>query len=182
MSLAQTPPGLPLTRRSPRWGSLVGGSRRGSTLLAKGPRRGAPLPPQAGHAWSTLVHTPSEPSGSQRSPAVHHCAGHRCDPGETGSAQNPDGDEVGGSVSPTPTTRLDLRKLRSPGPTCWLDGACEGSGPLPGTSLRHEAGAWSLVRSGSHEIALIGIDLGSPWVRSSGEGRSPDLDRKAASL
>jgi hypothetical protein len=35
MSLAQTPPGLPLTRRSPRRGSLVGGSRRGSTLPAK---------------------------------------------------------------------------------------------------------------------------------------------------
>jgi hypothetical protein len=30
MSLAQTPPGLPLTRRSPRRGSLVGGSRRES--------------------------------------------------------------------------------------------------------------------------------------------------------
>jgi hypothetical protein len=35
MSLAQTPPGLPLTRRSPRRGSLVGGSRRGSALPAK---------------------------------------------------------------------------------------------------------------------------------------------------
>jgi hypothetical protein len=52
MSLAQTPPGLPLTRRLPGRGSLVGGSRRGSPLPAKVRPGGAPLPPRAGRPWS----------------------------------------------------------------------------------------------------------------------------------
>jgi hypothetical protein len=37
---------------------------------------------------------------------------------------------------------------------------------LPALVIRQAAR--SLVRSGSHDIALIGIDLGSPCVRSSG--------------
>ena len=47
---------------------------------AAGTSAGARLGPR-------LVHTPSEPSGSQRSPTVHRCAGRRCDPGETGPVQ-----------------------------------------------------------------------------------------------
>jgi len=36
-----------------------------------------------------LGHTPSEPSGSQRSPTVRRCAGRRRDPAETGPGAEP---------------------------------------------------------------------------------------------
>src|SRR4029453_3478237 len=42
--LARTPPGLPLTRRSPRRGSLVGGSRRGAPCQARSATRSAAAP------------------------------------------------------------------------------------------------------------------------------------------
>ncbi len=53
MSLAQTPPGLPLTRRSPRRDSLVEAAA-GVHLANQGPPRGAPLPPRATCTWSTF--------------------------------------------------------------------------------------------------------------------------------
>jgi hypothetical protein len=49
----------------------VGGRPAGVFLASQGPRRGAPLPPRASVSGPRLGHTPSEPSGSQRSPAVH---------------------------------------------------------------------------------------------------------------
>jgi hypothetical protein len=64
MSLAQTPPGLPLTRRLPRAGLACRGAAGGGLLASQGPRRGAPLPPRAGVPGPRLVHMPSEPSGS----------------------------------------------------------------------------------------------------------------------
>jgi hypothetical protein len=56
MSLAQTPPGLPLTRRSPRRGSLVGGSRRGLPCQARSATRSAAAPTSdvyLVHVWAT---------------------------------------------------------------------------------------------------------------------------------
>jgi hypothetical protein len=53
MSLAQTPPGLPLTRRLPG-GARLSGAAGGGLLASQGPPCGAPLPPRAGHAWSTF--------------------------------------------------------------------------------------------------------------------------------
>jgi hypothetical protein len=67
MSLAQTPPGPPSKAVAGR-GSLVGGSRRGSTLLGQGPPGGAPLPPRAGvpgPRWAT----PHRKSSSHRQPS-----------------------------------------------------------------------------------------------------------------
>jgi hypothetical protein len=51
-------------------GSLVGAAGGGLPCLRKVRYGGAPLPPRAGLSGPRLVHTPSEPSGSQRSPAV----------------------------------------------------------------------------------------------------------------
>src|SRR4029450_9500340 len=48
MSLAQTPPGLPLTRRSPRRALACRGQPPGVCLASQGPPGGAPLPPRAG--------------------------------------------------------------------------------------------------------------------------------------
>src|SRR5215211_342186 len=70
MSLAQTPPGLPLTRRSPRRGSLVGAAG-GGLLASQGRDAERRCPHRRGMPGPRLVHTPSEPSGSQRSLAVH---------------------------------------------------------------------------------------------------------------
>ena len=56
MSLAQTPPGLPLTRRLPRRGSLVGGSRRGSPCQPRSAMRSAAAPASGTcpvHVWAT---------------------------------------------------------------------------------------------------------------------------------
>jgi len=53
MSLAQTPPGLPLTRRSPRRGPLVGGSRRGSPCQPRSARRSAAAPTSGNAPGST---------------------------------------------------------------------------------------------------------------------------------
>jgi hypothetical protein len=76
MSLAQTPPGLPLTRRLPG-GARLSGAAGGGLLASQGPRCGAPLPPRADVTGPHLGHTPSDPSGSQRSPAVRRsCRSH----------------------------------------------------------------------------------------------------------
>jgi len=53
MSLAQTPPRLPLTRRPPQAGLACRGSRWG-LLASQGPPRGVPLPPRATGTWSTF--------------------------------------------------------------------------------------------------------------------------------
>ena len=82
MSLAQTPPGLPLTRRLPAGlacrgqpaGPTCRGSRRGSPLPAKGPRRASAAAPASGtrlfHVWSTRHRNPAVRNGLQRTPAV----------------------------------------------------------------------------------------------------------------
>jgi hypothetical protein len=65
-------------------------------------------------SWSTLVHTPSEPSGSQRSPSVSsgRSFAQVADAilRKQARGQNPDKDEVGGSTPPRPTTGGDQRK------------------------------------------------------------------------
>ena len=106
MSLAQTPPGLPLARRLPA-GLACRGQPAGVYLAKQGPRRGAPLPPRAGHAWSTFG---PHAIGVQRFPTVSNGlqrhvvrAGHRCNPGETSLGQNPDKDEGAGSSPARPT-------------------------------------------------------------------------------
>jgi hypothetical protein len=49
------------------------GQPAGVSLASQGSAtRGAPLPPRAGRAWSTFGPHASGPSGSPRSPAVHH--------------------------------------------------------------------------------------------------------------
>jgi hypothetical protein len=73
MSLTQTPPGLPLTRRSPRRGSLVGGSRRGSTLSAKVRQAERCCPRERAclvHVWSTCHRSRAVRNGLQGSPAL----------------------------------------------------------------------------------------------------------------
>src|SRR4029450_6711993 len=112
-------------------------------------------------------------SGSQRSPAVSsstsfaQVAGAIL--GKQACGQNPDKDEAGGPVPPTPTTRLDQRKPRSPCPTRSLDGRVRGRDlyRVPALVIRPAPGA--LFARDSRASALIGIDLGSPCVRSSGE-------------
>jgi hypothetical protein len=76
-------------------------------LPRQGPPSGAPLPPRAGAPSPRLVHTPSEPSGSQRSPAGSsgrsfvQVAGAILRKQTRG--QNPEKDEAGGSSPPRPT-------------------------------------------------------------------------------
>jgi hypothetical protein len=69
MSLAQTPPGLPLTRRSPRRGSLVGGSRRGLPCQAKvrhAERRCPTSDVYLIHVWGTRDRSMRSGAGHQR--------------------------------------------------------------------------------------------------------------------
>jgi hypothetical protein len=122
MSLAQTPPGLPLTRRSPRRGSLVGGSRRGSTLPAKVrqaerrcPRErvclvhagaGAILPmfcPTDLHRAARACTTPNDQSSCAPADQSECDSGEprRTDPHVPHSAENR---KVGGSIPSLPTT------------------------------------------------------------------------------
>src|SRR5215218_1561270 len=59
---ARAPPSKAVARR----GSLVG-QPAGVSLASQGPRCGAPLPPRAGHAWST---SGPHAIGTQRFPTV----------------------------------------------------------------------------------------------------------------
>jgi hypothetical protein len=127
MSLAQTPPGLPLTRRSPRRGSLVGGSRRGSTLPAKVrqaerrcPRErvclvhagaGAILPmfcPTDLHRAARACTTPNDQSSCAPADQSECDSGEprRTDPHVPHSAENR---KVGGSIPSLPTTSAQVR-------------------------------------------------------------------------
>jgi len=92
MSLARTPPGLPLPRRLPRRGSLVGGSGGGLPCQARSARRSVAAP-ASGRAWSTFG---PHAIGAQRFVAVssglQRCIvrpGRRCHPGETGPWAEP---------------------------------------------------------------------------------------------
>jgi hypothetical protein len=78
MSLAQTPPGLPLTRRSPGRGSLVGGSRRGLPCQPGSARRSAAAPGERDVPGPWLGHTRWELTRTQRSSAARHSAGRGC--------------------------------------------------------------------------------------------------------
>jgi hypothetical protein len=73
---------------------VIGGSRYPVAALTMGLRR-------VGSA-AEAVHAPSEPSGSQRSPAVHLGAGRRWDPGKQAWVANPDKDEVQGGCHRRP--------------------------------------------------------------------------------
>ena len=64
---ARAPPTKAVARRA----RLSGGSRWGSTLPRQGPRRGAPLPPRVGRAWSTFG---PHPIGAERFVAVSNGA------------------------------------------------------------------------------------------------------------
>jgi hypothetical protein len=97
MSLAQTPPGLPLTRRLPGRGSLVGGSRRGSPCQARSATRSAAAP-ASGRAWSTFG---PHAIGAERFVAVSSGLqpyivrpGRRSHPGKRALGLNPDKDGV----------------------------------------------------------------------------------------
>jgi len=74
MSLAQTPPGLPLARRLPG-GFACRGQQAGIYLARQGPRRGAPLPPRARRAWSTFgthaIGTQRVASGTSFAQVIH---------------------------------------------------------------------------------------------------------------
>jgi len=70
--------------------------------------------PQRGVPGPRLVHTPSEPSGSQRSRAVSISKSFAqvegAILGKRACGQNPDKDEAGGSSPPRPTTSNNQRK------------------------------------------------------------------------
>ena len=103
MSLAQTPPGLPLTRRLPRRGSLVGAAG-GVSLLAK--VRDAGPAPQAGHAWSTFG---PHAIGTERFATVSSDASLRRSQlrsWKQAPVQNPDKDEGAGPSPARPTNRF----------------------------------------------------------------------------
>jgi hypothetical protein len=70
MSLAQTPARAPLTRRSPRRGSLVGGSRRGSSLPAKVRHAERRCPHERRVPGPRLGHTQEKHALGWRSPTV----------------------------------------------------------------------------------------------------------------
>jgi hypothetical protein len=68
------PARAPLPRRSPRRGSLVAGSRRGSALPAKVRQAERRCPRERAclvHVWSTRHRSPAVRNGRQRSPAIH---------------------------------------------------------------------------------------------------------------
>jgi hypothetical protein len=67
MSLAQTPPGLPLNKAIARAGLACRGQPAGVYLASQGPPGGAPLPPRAGRLWSTVG---PRPMGTDRYAAV----------------------------------------------------------------------------------------------------------------
>ena len=67
--LAQTPPGLPLTRLSPRRGSLVGAAGGGLPCQPRSATRRAAAPTSGTclvHVWATHHRNRAVPSGSQR--------------------------------------------------------------------------------------------------------------------
>jgi len=105
MSLAQTPPGLPLTRRSPRRGSLVGAAGGGLPCQPRSATRCAAAP-RAGRAWSTFG---PNPIGAERFAAVSNGASFAqvvgTILGKQGQAQIPDKDEAAGSSPARPTNR-----------------------------------------------------------------------------
>jgi hypothetical protein len=90
---------------------LVSSAAAGLVWPAQSPRSSAdpnPLRPLRGAGLGPrLVHTPSEPSGSQRSPAVSSGRSFAQVAGsilrKQARGQNPDKDEVGGSSPPRPT-------------------------------------------------------------------------------
>jgi hypothetical protein len=112
--LAQTPPGLPLTRRSPGWGSLVGGSRRGSPCQARSATRSAAAP-ASGRARSTFG---PHAIGAERFPTVTGGSSFTQVAGailqKQARVQNPDKDEVPGSSPGRPTTQPSRSRSRRP--------------------------------------------------------------------
>jgi hypothetical protein len=91
----QTPSGLPLARRSPRRGSLVGGSRRGSPLPAKVRDAVRRCPPRAGRAWSTFgLHVIGTERFATVSSGTSFAQVAGAILGKRARVQNPDKDEV----------------------------------------------------------------------------------------
>ena len=114
MSLAQTPPGLPLTRRLSWRGSLAGGNRRGSTLPAEVRQAERRCPRERDVPGSRFGPHPMAPTGTHRSPEVSRSAGLWRPPGETGWVKSADKDAVPGSklllAELCATSRLDLAR------------------------------------------------------------------------
>jgi hypothetical protein len=131
------PARAPLARRLRR-GLLVGGSRRGSALPRQGPARWSAAIPRTGVLGPRLVHTPSEPSGSQRSPAVSSGRSLAQVAGvilrKQARGQNPDKDEVQvlpalgstcGRRGPTPPSSAGRHRTpRHPSPLARCRGHC----------------------------------------------------------
>jgi hypothetical protein len=96
---ARAPPSKAVAGR----GSLVGGSRRGSALPGKVRDAERRCPRVRGVPGPHLVHMPSDPSGSQRSPAVSSGRSLAQVAGailrKQGRGQNPDKDEIPAFVS-----------------------------------------------------------------------------------
>jgi hypothetical protein len=97
-------------------GSLVGGSRRGLPCQARSAMRRAAAP-ASGVLGPRLVHAPSDPSGSQQSPAVSSGSSFGQVAGailrKQARGQNPDKDEVPGSSPGSPANHS--RSSRPPG-------------------------------------------------------------------
>src|SRR4029453_9515742 len=114
MSLAQTPPGLPLNKAIVRAGPACRGQPAGSTLPAKVRQAARRCPRERVrlvHVWSTRHRNPAVHNGLQRSPAVDRSPRSQgAILGKQDRGQNPDKDEAGGSSPPRPTTAIDQHK------------------------------------------------------------------------
>jgi hypothetical protein len=103
------PPHNELGRRDHdrRPGLACRGQQKGSPCQARSMTRSAAAPRERSVPGPRLVYTPSEPSGSQRSPAVSSSRSFAqvvgAILGKQARGQNPDKDEVGGSSPPRPT-------------------------------------------------------------------------------
>jgi hypothetical protein len=185
MSLAQTPPGLPLTRRSPRRARLSGAAGGGLPCQPRSARRSAAAPASGIVPGPWLGHTRWEPTGPQRSPAGRRSTGRWRHPGKPDWV-SADKDEVPGPSPGRPTNQPS--RSRPPRLTGLLDHLLAhlrngfeagkllgGQRRECGGGRRHRGARGSGLRAGGRRRALS-AHPSQPWGRGrscSGAGSSP---------
>jgi hypothetical protein len=124
----------------------------GVCSASQGPPGGAPLPPRAGSSLAHVGHTPWEPTGRQRSPAVGRSTGRWCQPGKPNWVKNPDKDEVSSPVCDRPCCARPNRSFVA------RDRAA-GRGPLgPGSTGRRRQRCWPTAPPCGRWIGLFRAD------------------------